>query len=570
MTKTETGPVHPISSRPAVAFFLLAVLLVRLVHIGLLGDGIIVSGNNVRLAKEAKSLMNFGLGHADISVPPAPVFLLAALAKVGGVVAGEAVAWLALMAHLLLAVAFLYWLASLKVGRPVVIASCVFFVGLPIFNSYEGLDNVPVVFAAAGWLVAAASLNNLYLNESHKWKNFVLLAAGLGSVPLFRGEYLLFIPLYFALFFAGRWLLAGAVSGRREGWLVLYAGGFLILGAVATMGLRYADSGHFAMGGKGYDCATFLDGTPSAWLGPNDKTDFDRVQRGKEIFGDPARYDHSLRRMILANPGNTIAKFFLNLPRWAFELGRRHVVLPAPVTLLMLLGCGVSIVYLRKKTSVDASAATTFASLIATIAMTLPIALFIPYAEYLLPAFAAACVLSARGTTTLLDWILSKLAPDRIRRQAVLRWAVLASLLLGMEGLLIRGGGMLPEHRSARPVVDYLNDEFGSSTAPPILLDQYQFGKIDCLTRADIRNRWIRIEEGKRRLLPARELAQTAAARSIDLRHVVIVFEGSPEESTMHEKLAAWSRIGFHSTSKPVTVANPRDGRFTLLLLRRR
>ena len=56
------------------------VLLIRLVHLLLIGDGA-VPFNNARLIVQAKSVVFHGIGEAFFSVPPAPNLLLAVLCR---------------------------------------------------------------------------------------------------------------------------------------------------------------------------------------------------------------------------------------------------------------------------------------------------------------------------------------------------------------------------------------------------------------------------------------------------------------------------------------------------------
>ncbi len=74
-----------------------------------------------------------------------------------------------LASHLVLALAFWFWVRSLRLRPAERRTSLLIFVGLPLFNSYEGFDNYPTLLGAALFLLVAACLMNRRVEQSAKW-----------------------------------------------------------------------------------------------------------------------------------------------------------------------------------------------------------------------------------------------------------------------------------------------------------------------------------------------------------------------------------------------------------------
>ncbi len=519
------------------------VLLVRSVHLSLLGTSL--TGMNPKMAVLAKDWIQYGFGATFIDVPPGPVLLLASVTSFVGLPPTDLIPFVLLIAHLVLATGFWCWLRSLRPSRDVEVTSLVLFVFVPCNNSYVGFDNYPVLFAAAAFFGATGiwhkTIDRPCTRRSWLW--LIVLAA---SISMFRGEYLVFLPLYLVVVYAGYRLLHGTFPPLRASVAASIMLAALVGGGLAVMLFRHFESGQFALVSKDYTCWAFLDGTPPAWQKPGDRSEADRVQSGIAHFGHPARYGYSAPSMIRQNLGKTIIKFVLNLPSWLFELGRRHVVLPLPLAALAALGA-VSV--LRRRTI--AATETRWPAVFAAILMTLPLAGLIVSARYMMPAYAAMCVFSAAGLLTVFAWIhrvwMHRLG-SRGPGQRAIWWTGMVLACVGLELLLLRGGGLLRDAPDLRRVARYLEDQFGGPRRMPLMLDPYS-DNIDGDCRANICNRRIYRTLGlsmygfdRRDPLAA---TTSPAAKSLDLRTAVFWTPGSGDVPADEHRLRSGSRPVF-------------------------
>ena len=543
--------------------FLCAVFLVRLVHLSLLGTSL--TGMNPKMSVLAKCWIQHGFGATLIDVAPGPVLLLASMASFAGLPPTALIPLVLLIAHLLFAIAFWYWLRSLQLNSDVEVTSLVLFVFAPCFNSYVGFENFPVLFAAAAFFGAASmwhtTLANPFTTRSGVW--MVLLAA---SIALFRTEYLVFLPIYLAIILGWHRLRHGAFPPWRAWAAALVMIVALGCGLLAVMLFRYFESGQFGLAAKDYTCWAFLDGTPRAWQKPDDHADIDRVRSGMERFGHPAEYGYSARRMIWHNLGKTIRKFLLSFPEWLFELGRRHVVIPLPLAALAVLGA-MSLLWLRA----PAGPKTLWSAVFAAILMTIPLTGLIVSARYMLTAHGAMCVLAATGLLLVFTWVSRLLRRDTAYR--TVWWTGMVMVCICLELLLLRGGGLLRDAPDLQRVASYIDTQFGSERVP-LVLDPYTYN-IDGACRANICNRRVYRAMGlseygfdPRDPLAA---ATSPAAKALDLRTAVVWApaggDATAEQQRLDSRLEQWKQAGFRLVESYTSSADDPPC-FTIFVLR--
>lgn len=548
------------SPRLALPVFLGLVLLVRLVHLALLGTPL--TGMNPKMAVLAKDWLQFGFGAALVDVPPGPVCLLAALSGLVGAQPAGLIPLVLLIAHLCLAAGFWCWLKALRPDNDLAATSLMLFVFLPAHNSYVGLDNFPVLFAAAAFL-GAVSIWHQSLDGPLRRKSVLWLLVLSTAIGMFRGEYLFFLPLYFVVF-CGLHRVWQERCPPRIAWataLVMIVA--LGIGTSTMLFFRPFNSRSFALVPPDYTCWTFLDGTPSAWQTPADRSEADRVRRGIEHFGHPAEYGYSVRRMVLSNPGQTVSKFVLNLPAWLYELGRRHVVVPLPLAVFAAWG---AVVLLRRRGRQVTD--TCWPATLAMILMTVFLAALIISARYMMPAFGAVCVLAAAGLLAAFAWLRRVLPPGA--EQHIVWWFGIVSVCAGLELCLLRGGGLLRDAPDVRPVARYLDERFGGLQRVPLVIDPNS-DAIDGGCRANICNRWIYRAQGWTRfgVDPKDPLAAALSpeAAACDLHTAVLWVAGDGNAPADRQRLAQWTEAGFRLQQVATT---PEDAlpRYTLFVLR--
>jgi hypothetical protein len=442
------------------------------------------------------------------------------------------------------------------------------FLWLPLTNSYEGFDNFPVVMAAAAFF-AAMALGRWVSIESLRPIHWAMLLAIAWLMVLFRAEYVLFVPLYFALALLFRQFFGQAprVTAREAAAAGTVCLG-VALGALSVAAFHRAESGQFHLVPPEYSCWTFLDGTPAAWLQPGDDSETRRVARGIEHFGHPEQYGYSLRKIILANPGATARKFLLNLPRWLHQLGRRHVVAPLPLAVLALAALAIRTTGFARY----APGQSPLGTLAATILMTCPLALLIVYAEYMTPAYGALCVLAADGLLQLLALIPSRglpLAANNLRR---LGGAAVFLMCATMELLLFRGGGTLADVSDQREIAVAVDRQWAEESGPPpVLLDPYSY-VLDCDCRGRIVNRLLyraedRWEYGFDPMDPL-AAAASPAAMSVGLERAVLWSEEKVGSDVMEKRLALWRAGGFR-VERVTRFESSDDRRWAVYFLKR-
>ncbi|NLX55455.1 MAG: hypothetical protein GXY58_10110 [Planctomycetaceae bacterium] len=539
--------------------FLALVLVVRLVHVLLLGTPL--TGMNPKMAVLAKDWIQLGWGTAQLGVPPGPVCLLAALSGLLGLPPGSLIPLVLIIAHLCLAAGFWYWLKSLQLDDELAVTSLLLCTFLPAHNSYVGLDNYPVVFAAAAFFGALA-IWHASLRRALSWPSLLGLAVLAAAIGTFRGEYVLFLPLYFA-FFAGCHAIQRGVWPPRTAWVPACIMLVAVVAGTCTASIGRPRQAGLTVVPPQYMCWTFLDGTPPAWQTPSDSSEADRVRRGIEHFGHPADYDYSVPRMIWSHPGQTVAKFVLNLPSWLFELGRRHVVVPLPLALVAAWGAVV--LYRRRGRS---GAGICWPATLATVLMTVFLPLLIVSARYMLPAFPALCVLGAAGLLAL--WGGLHRCGFQLTGLRGARWAAMAAVCAGLELLLLRGGGLLRDAPDLRPVAKYVDEQFGRLPRPPLLIDPDSMA-IDGACRAMICNRWICQAEGWAQFSVhakdplAAALSPEAAALGLDT--VVFWVPGDVVTPDGQRRLDQWTQAGYRLQQTYVTPAGALP-QYTILTLR--
>ena len=476
------------------------VLLIRLVHLIFIGDGS-VPFNNARLIVQAKAVALHGIEDAFFSVPPAPNLLLASLVKISKMPAGHMFFLMAIILHGCLALAFWYWLTSLRWPTEMNRIAMWVFAWLPALNSYEGFDNIAVIGAAAGFFVMAGALSRVVTAELVPLTAVWTLLASAISMVLFRAEYLLFSGLYLAIWAPTAWcaiqwrdtswLLLNRFSLRRRSLTGLLVISGLAIGIVLMAWLRGASSGEYRLDARGYGCWTLLDGIPLSWMPTDDHSYSARVQVAKKYFGDPADYDYSVARMMWSHPGATVSKMVQNLPRWFVELGRRHVIFPLPITAFLLLGL-VWMARSRRRRG-------TCLQLVVMVVMTVPVTAFYTNAEYMTPAFVSATVGVACGLVLIANRLtqVCRLWGFSVARRWVVRMCVVVLCML-MECLLLRGGGLLSDFRSRRVIAEKIDEAADGARFSAVLLDPYWM-ELDSYCRTDIRNRTIQLRSWRTR-----------------------------------------------------------------------
>jgi hypothetical protein len=330
------------------------------------------------------------------------------------------------------------------------------------------------------------------------------------------------------------------------------------------MVLRHQESGHFALVARDYACWAFLDGTPPAWQSPADQSEADRVRSGIRHFGHPAEYGYSASRMMLQHPLKTATKFVLNLPSWLFELGRRHVVVPLPLALLAAWGAALMV---RRRGPPGIQ--TCWPALFAAILMTLPLAVLIVSARYLMPSFGAVCVLAAAGLLAVLAWC-QRLLRGKVPLRAVW-WGGMVTTCMALELLLLRGGGLLRDAPNLRPVARYLDEHFAGPPRVPLVLDPHR-DAIDGDCRADICNRRIYRTQGLSQygfdLRDPWAAARSPEAATLAVRTVVFWAAGTGDAPDDRRRLAQWQQAGYvlHRVDATPENASPRYTIFVLHL----
>jgi hypothetical protein len=382
-------------------------------------------------------------------------------------------------------------------------------------------------------------------SESPRLVHWPLLAMLAASIVLFRAEYVIFVPLYFVLAWLFRRLGPDAAIPARE---ALAAGTVCLgvgLGAAAVMAFRAADSGQFELVPREYSCWTFLDGTPQAWLRPGDDSEADRVRRGIDRFRHPAQFGYSLTAMMLNNPKDTARKFFLNLPRWLHQLGRRHVVAPLPLTALAV----ISLALRGTGKEFFAKAAAPLATLAAVILMTCSLALLMVYAEYMTPAFGALCVLAADGLLQLVALVVTRRRPLAARMTTAAWCTALVLLVLIMEFLLFRGGGRLVDVSDMRDVAEALDQRMRArSVAATVLIDPYNY-VLDCDCRTNVVNRQLyraqhHREYGFTFMHPTLAL-DSPLDEEMGLEDILLWTDENAAPGEIQSRLAWWAARGF-------------------------
>lgn len=559
MSEINDAPMSRWAPRLELPVFLSLVVLVRVVHLSLLGTSL--TGMNPKMAVLAKDWTQYGFGATFIDVPPGPVLMLASLASFAGRPPTDLIPFVLLIAHVCLAIGFWYWLRSLRPSHDLAVTSLVLFVFLPCHNSYIGFDNYPVLFAAAAFF-GATSIWHATIGgpcSIRSWLGLLVLTA---SIVQFRGEYLVFLPLYLAIFYGCHRLSHGEFPPPRTSAAALVMVAALGGGICGVLLFRQLESGQLGLVSKDYTCWAFLDGTPPAWQKPGDGSEADRVRSGMEHFGHPAQYGYSAPSMAWHHRGKTLQKFVLNLPSWLYELGRRHVVVPLPLAALAVLGA-VTAVRFRSPTLSE----TRWPAAFAAILMTLPLAGLIISARYMIPASGAMCVLAAAGLLAVFTW-LHRIACRGMDGRAIW-WIGLAVTCVGLELLLLRGGGLLRDAPNMRRVASYVEGRFGGPQRVPLVLDPYS-DNIDAECRANVCNRRIYRELGlsmygfdPRDPLAA---ATSSAAAALGLRTAVFWTEGNGDAPADRERLRQWEQAGFRLSQVHTT---PPDDlpRFTMFVL---
>ncbi|MBB76695.1 MAG: hypothetical protein CMJ75_19485 [Planctomycetaceae bacterium] len=474
-----------------------SVLLIRLVHLLLIGDGA-VPFNNARLIVQAKAVVFHGIGDAFFSVSPAPNLLLAGLVQISQWPAGRAFFFMCILLHGCLALAFWYWLSALRWPTEINRGALWVFAWIPALNSYEGFDNIAVIGAAACFFVmAGAFCRGIAAMEGISLRVACALFVSANVMVLFRAEHLLFSGIYFTTLISSAWFVT---QFTRLPWLFLdkfslrsgvLAGALVFAGfgtgAGLVIWLRGASSGEYRLDARGYGCWTLLDGIPLSWMPTDDHSYSARVRVAQEYFGDPADYDYSVVRMVWAHPGTTIAKMLQNLPRWFVELGRRHVVLPLPVAATLLVGLAWMARSRRRRG--------TCLQLVAMIVMTVPVTAFYTNAEYMTPAFVSASVGIACGLVLITSCVMRicRLSGVHLSRRWGARIGLIALCIL-MECLLLRGGGLLSDFHSKRAIAEKIDESISTLRLPAVLLDPYWM-ELDSYCKSDISNRKIQLRE---------------------------------------------------------------------------
>ncbi len=436
------------------------------------------------------------------------------------------------------------------------------------------MDNLATLMAGCFFVLWAALWEQTDQRECNRSGRLTICVLP-WLLALTRVEYVLLLPLYVLLRSVSR-RIAGL--SRHHGILWFGVVGSLLLGLLTNIVFRGLTTGDYAVAPGQYSCWTFLDGTPPSWLRPGDDTEWKRVQTGMQFFGDPADYDYSLFRIVRAHPGMTVKKFLGNIPAWCFELGRRHVVVPLPLSLLACLG---AVVLLGQSIACRRKLATT-GVMLSLILMTLPIACLMVYSEYLMPALAGICLLAGYGA----DWSVRRVVRLGTGfRQSTYRYLGLASLVLLMCGLneflLVRGGGLLPGTINRTCLADFVDVlPRQPQRRDVIALDPYS-AEVDICSRVEIRNVSPRAEGfGNKSVEPPNEIDSASAdhpspaalrswqekVQGIDT--AVVWQDGGEPDAEFRTRLSRWLTAGF-SREQDIVLKNSAGHQFVVQVLRR-
>ena len=499
-----------------LAIFLLIAAIVRGGHIAAFPQ--IVWGMNHLTASTAKAILTGGLTETAIPLPMLPPAVLALLASLLDAPPGRLIPGVMVAASVLDAAAFWAWIGSVGLSRRVrwVAAAC--YLAVPFLCGSTGLGSVQTMLGGTLLLTAATLINTTLRTASST--SAALLAAAILPVASVRTELLVMLPIV-----TGLTLLAGPSGAGKLAVAAVLVG--LIASTIAALTLRTVTGQTPQLSDGRYACWTFLDGTPEAWLGPDDDSEFERRAVGLRYFGTPADHDDSLRQMVLANPGRSAAKFVLSLPRWARQLGRRDQVLPIYAAAFALVGIAAMLL------SPHAARRRQLLRLVALIVATLPVAAVMIHAEYLRPAIHAVLVLIAVGVDAIAA-VVVRLTRRRIGRPIVLGLTV--CLVIGMTLLASKSGAHLSDRTPPEDLATLVDAADATGTIAIAPDDPV----VDSLTRTPLVNRSL----GRHDLpgeVPPRGLDVFAAVASDQQRPTVVVLwsRGQPLETE------PWLALGY-------------------------
>jgi hypothetical protein len=466
--------------------FLFVVVLVRLSHFALMPT--LLYGMVFREVLGAKRVLDWGLGEALLPSAPFVAGLLAGVSKLTGRTPLEILPIVLLVIHVLMAHAFWLWTNQVVQDRFgwTRFSALLLFVFFPGLNSYEGIRNPAALLAASCALYILVGVREDSSERGPKQRLRWNLALGAVVMMLCRTEYIVLLPAYFGMtFLASRWSSGRARVGvSYRSWAPVVVG--MACGMLLTMAVRKIDANEFSTARAGYTTYTFLDGSPARWLSPSDDSELERIARGVEHFGEPEKYDYSLFRMILANPLVTGEKCALNIPRWIFELGWRHVVFPVPFFALFILGC-IGMVCGRAHHDAKHEHVVDWVAVWSALGMTIPLVGMMLYAEYMAIAFSSLCV----GTAFGLELIL-RLAKIRGSQLLFARAILLGLTIVGLEGLSFRAGGGLPNQDPyPAALVHGLSDELSGEHSMKVIVDPADH-VIECALPFPVANQWVR------------------------------------------------------------------------------
>ncbi|MBD3672373.1 MAG: hypothetical protein HUJ26_02505 [Planctomycetaceae bacterium] len=521
--------------------FLIAVLLIRGVHIWWIPS--LLTGMNPALAVCSKEMSTSGLDALNTMMPPLPSLLLSIPSMLLDIPPGRLIDAAALFLSLAHAAAFWYWLRSLQLSRRVEQATCLIFLFLPMHNGYDGLDSLQTLLAGTVFLGLIAVVNR----SQKKWNPrtaFSLLTMAV-LLPLIRAEYLIFVPLFLGLSYLGSRISAGSNEGESVKAAACCIAGLLAGFAIDWSVREWKDDGLVDLRAQ-YACWTFLDGMPSAWLSPEDDSEFERRLVGVRKFGPPAEYDYSLKKMILAHPGLTFAKGVLSIPHWLFQLGGRLQILPLPAALLALLG-------FVRLTCLGRSLRHRFLTwhLVSLILVTLPLAGFMLNAEYMRPSYPAMCVFIAYGILGLAGIVhhMIRRFPGRKSTSASF---LLLIVCVGLEFCYFYSDAHYPDVPVLVPIIRKADALLQANNSRKVLMDPYS-APIDSASRVHWQNR-VCVRNRNREIAPPSTLPpqpvdvmELYQSCTLDLEGPVAVFIWT--RGTSLEDLSPlairWEKIGF-------------------------